>query len=97
MNILLDQKAYILSIYTCICDVYMVQAMININDNSNRVLNIVKAQFGLKDKSEAIEFIVDRYEETFLEPELKPDYRKKLDKIVKGKHLSRKEFEKKVN
>ena len=71
--------------------------MININDNSNRVLNIVKAQFGLKDKSEAIEFIVDRYEETFLEPELKPDYRKKLDKIVKGKHLSRKEFEKKVN
>jgi len=75
----------------------MVQAMININDNSNRVLNIVKAQFGLKDKSEAIEFIVDRYEETFLEPELKPDYRKKLDKIVKGKHLSRKEFEKKVN
>jgi len=74
----------------------MVQAMININDNSNRVLNIVKAQFGLKDKSEAIEFIVDRYEETFLEPELKPDYKKKLDKIIKGKHLSRKEFEKRV-
>jgi hypothetical protein len=31
-----------------------------------------------------------------LEPELKPEYKVKLAKILKGKHLSRKEFEKEV-
>jgi hypothetical protein len=74
----------------------MVQAMININERTNRVLNIVKAKFGLKDKSEAINLVVDEYEGSFLEPELKPEYKKKLQKIVKGKHLSREEFEKAV-
>ena len=74
----------------------MVQAMININERTNRVLNIVKAKFGLKDKSEAINLVVGEYEGTFLEPELRPEYKKKLQKIVKGKHLSREEFEKMV-
>jgi hypothetical protein len=74
----------------------MVQAMININENSNRVLNIIKAKHGLRDKSQAIDLVVTEYEQTFLEPELRPEYKEKLDKIVKGKHLSRKEFEKRV-
>ena len=74
----------------------MVQAMININERTNRVLNVVKAKFGLKDKSEAINLVVDEYEGTFLEPELRPEHKKKLQKIVKGKHLSREEFEKMV-
>ena len=75
----------------------MVQAMININENANRVLNIVKAKNGLKDKSEAINLVVEEYEQSFLEPELRFDYKKKLLNIVKGKHLSRKEFEKMVD
>ncbi|MAF51202.1 MAG: antitoxin [Nanoarchaeota archaeon] len=74
----------------------MVQAMININERTNRVLNVVKAKFGLKDKSEAINLVVDEYEGSFLEPELRPEYKKKLQKIVKGKHFSREEFEKAV-
>jgi len=74
----------------------MVQAMININDNANRVLNIVKAKNGLKDKSEAINLVVEEYEQSFLEPELRFDYKKKLLKIIKGKHFSRAEFEKMV-
>ena len=74
----------------------MVQAMININENVNRVLNIVKAKYGLKDKSEAINLVVAEYEEGFLEPELRPEYKKKLFNIMKGKHLSREEFEKAV-
>ncbi len=65
----------------------MVQAMININEESNRVLNIVKAKYGLKDKSEAIDFVVKEYEENFLEPELRPEYIKKLEKIRRGKYL----------
>jgi hypothetical protein len=74
----------------------MVQAMIDINENSNRVLNIVKAKFGLKDKSQAIDLVVTEYEQSFLEPKLRPEYKEKLEKIMKGKHLSRKEFEKRV-
>jgi len=74
----------------------MVQAMINITKHANQVLNIVKAKYGLKDKSEAINIVVTEYEESFLEPQLRPEYKEKLTKIMKGKHLSRKEFEKEV-
>jgi len=48
----------------------MVKALINISDEANRVLNIVKAQYGLKNKSEAIEWLAKWYERTFIEPEL---------------------------
>jgi len=74
----------------------MVQAVINIDENTNRVLNIVKAKFGLRDKSQAINLVVNEYEETSLEPELRPEYKVKLNKIMNGKHLSREELEKEV-
>jgi hypothetical protein len=74
----------------------MVQAVINIDEHANRVLNIVKAKFGLKDKSEAINMVVTEYEQTALEPELRPEYKVKIEKILKGKHLSREAFEKEV-
>jgi len=61
--------------------------MININENVNRVLNIIKAKYGLKDKSEAINLVVNEYEENFLEPELRPEYLEKLQKIRKGKYI----------
>ena len=74
----------------------MVQALVKIDENTNRVLNVVKAKYGLKDKSEAINIVVKEYEENFLEPELRPKYKNKLLKIIKGKHISREEFEKAV-
>ena len=74
----------------------MVQAVINIDENTNRVLNIVKAKFGLKDKSEAINLVVNEYEQAALEPELRPEYKVKLAKIISGKHLSRAQLEKEV-
>ncbi|MBS3107834.1 DUF2683 family protein [Candidatus Woesearchaeota archaeon] len=36
----------------------MVQALVQIDDNTNRVLNIVKATYNLTGKGEAIEFVV---------------------------------------
>ena len=74
----------------------MVQAVINVPENVNRVLNVVKAKYGLKDKSEAITIVVSEYEQEFLEPELRPEYLEKLEKIRKGKYLARKEFEKEI-
>lgn len=74
----------------------MVQAIINVDEHTNRLLNIIKAKFALKDKSQAIEMMAQGYEENVLEPELRPEYRAKLTKIMKGKHISRVEFEKEV-
>lgn len=37
------------------------------------------------------------YEENLLEPELRPDYKVKLAKIIKGKHLSKAESEKEID
>ncbi|MBI4154559.1 DUF2683 family protein [Candidatus Woesearchaeota archaeon] len=75
----------------------MVHAMINVEERTNRVLNVVKAKYGLGDKSQAIDLVVKEYEELLLEPELRPEYKEKLLKIVKGKHFSRAEFEKEVD
>ena len=65
----------------------MVQAIINIEDQTNRVLNIVKAKFGLKDKSEAIDMMAEQYEKSVLEPELRPEYIEKAKKIMKQKKI----------
>lgn len=61
----------------------MVQAIINIDERTNRVLNIIKAKYGLKDKSAAIIKMAEEYEKEILEPELKPEYIEKLKKIEK--------------
>jgi Protein of unknown function (DUF2683) len=47
----------------------MVQATIKISEDSNHILNIVKATYKLKDKSAAIDFIVTQYGAKMLEPE----------------------------
>jgi hypothetical protein len=50
----------------------MVQANIKISDSSNQVVNIVKAKYNLKDKSAAIDLIIDQYSRMILEPEYRP-------------------------
>tara|TARA_Y100000310_G_C20638020_1_gene792301 strand:+ start:1117 stop:1347 length:231 start_codon:yes stop_codon:yes gene_type:complete len=72
----------------------MVQALIDLNDNTNRVLNVVKAKYELKDKGEAIEFVVKEYIEQQDEPELKPEFIKKIQKIKKQKSISVENFNK---
>jgi len=71
----------------------MVQAIINIEDGTNRVLNIVKAKFGLKDKSEAINRMAEQYEQELLEPQLRSQYIEKLQKIKKQKGIRFKSVE----
>ena len=65
----------------------MVQNIIELNDREDRILNIVKAKFGLKNKSEAIAYLVKVYEESFLEPELRPEYIEKAKIISKQKKI----------
>jgi hypothetical protein len=59
----------------------MVQAMIEIPNEANQILNIVKARYNLKTKSEAIAKIVMECGASILEPELRPEYLDKLKRI----------------
>ena len=61
----------------------MVQALVEIDENTNRVLNVVKAKYGLRDKGEAIQVVVERYIEEEDEPELRPEF---IEKIRKTEH-----------
>jgi len=61
----------------------MVQSIVDLKENEDRILNIVKAKYGLKNKSQAIAMLTKVYEESFLEPELRPEYIDKLKKIEK--------------
>jgi len=73
----------------------MVKAVIDISEGSNRILNVVKAAYGLKDKSQAINVMAREYEELVFEPNVKASYLKKLEKITKEKTIkigSLKEF-----
>ncbi|MBS3169399.1 DUF2683 family protein [Candidatus Woesearchaeota archaeon] len=70
----------------------MVQAMIQISDEANQILNIVKARYGLKDKSDAIERVVLEFGEEFLEPQLRPEFIRKMGEREKEKTIQIKNF-----
>ena len=72
----------------------MVHALVEIDENTNRVLNIVKAKYGLKDKGEAIQIVVERYIEEEDEPELRPEFIEKIKLIEKQKSIRVKDFAK---
>ncbi len=61
----------------------MVQAMINISNEANQILNIVKAKYNLTDKSKALEKVILGYGEDMLEPELRPEFIEKMRKRQK--------------
>ncbi len=63
----------------------MPKAVVELSEHANRVVNVVKARDGLKGKSEALESIVAAYEETILDPALRPDFAADLQRIRKGK------------
>ena len=73
---------------------YMVQAMIQISDEANQILNIVKARYGLKDKSDAIEKVVLEFGEDFLEPQLRPEFIQKMKERQKERTIKVKDFRK---
>ena len=58
----------------------MVRELIELDENLNRVLNLIKAKYGFKDKSEAINFVVSKYIDDEAEPELRPEFIEKMRK-----------------
>lgn len=72
----------------------MVQAMIDISEEANQILNIVKAKHNLKDKSKAIELVVLDYGTEMLEPQLKPEFIEKMKKRQLEKPVKITDFKK---
>jgi hypothetical protein len=70
----------------------MVNALVQLDENTNRVLGIVKAKFGLRDKGEAIRHIVSEYIESENDPALKPEFIAKIRKIEKQKGIMVEDF-----
>ncbi|HIH10407.1 MAG TPA: DUF2683 family protein [Candidatus Diapherotrites archaeon] len=62
----------------------MPTAIVKLDEDANRIINVVKAKYGLKDKSEAINRIATEYGNEILEPGLRPEYIEKLEKIQKS-------------
>lgn len=61
----------------------MVKAIVEIDEQANNVINILKARYGLKDKSQAINEMARQYKELLLESNIKPEYLNRLGKIRK--------------
>lgn len=78
----------------------MVSARVDLNDYSNKVLGVIKAKFGLKDKSEALNKFVEIYGDEVIERQANDEYAKKVIEIAnnyfkKGKReMSLKELDK---
>ena len=71
----------------------MVKSIIDLNERENRIVNIVKAKYGLKDKSQALSLILKRYEECELEPQLRPELVKEIQEAREhGKFVKVKNF-----
>ena len=71
----------------------MPTAIVELNDRTNRVVNIVKAMYELKDKSQAINKMAEEFEEEVLEPELRPEYVEKLKRFREEKTVKVKDID----
>lgn len=56
------------------------KALLDIPQEINQTLNIVKAQHNLKNKVEAISLVVEIYAQEHMEPELRPEFIAKIQK-----------------
>lgn len=59
----------------------MVKAIVEIEEEANNVINVLKAQYGLKDKSQAINEMAKQYKLLVLESKVRPEYLKELERI----------------
>jgi hypothetical protein len=66
----------------------MIDARIKINEYTNRVFGVVKAKYGLKDKSDAINKFVKLYGHNEIGEKINDTYIQKLNDIEK-KHIKK--------
>lgn len=62
----------------------MISARLDLTEYTNKVLNMIKVKFDLKDKSEALNRFVNMFGEEVVEKEAKDEYIKELIEIDKN-------------
>jgi len=72
----------------------MTQALVQLTENSNKILNMVKAKYDLKDKSQAVEIVITHYIECQGEPNFKEEFIERIKKAERGKFVKVKDFNK---
>ena len=66
----------------------MVKAIIDIDKETNKLLNLLKAEYGLKDKSQAINRMAEEFKRFVrVDPEVRPEYIRKLKRIQKQRRI----------
>jgi len=65
-----------------------ISARIELNEYANKVINMVKIKFGLKDKSEALNKFIELYGGDVIENEASEEYAKKVIEIA-NKHFKK--------
>ena len=70
----------------------MVKATIEIPENENRILTILKGKYGLKNKEQVIISLIKGAEQD-LEPELRPEFIKEMRRIDKEKGIPFKDID----
>ena len=60
----------------------MIKTLAKFDEREDQILNIVKAKYRLKNKNDALRLVVRKYGDN-LEPELRPEYIRKLKRIEK--------------
>ncbi len=73
----------------------MVQNIIKLSERENRIINMAKAKYGMKNKNQAIGFIVQIFAKNFLPESLSPTEKPKRSEGIKLKNIEdlRKELE----
>lgn len=71
----------------------MVKAIVDIDEKADKVINLVKAKENLKDKSDAINMIIELYGKEMFESELRSEFVKELLESQKEKTIKIKDFE----
>jgi hypothetical protein len=77
--------------------IILVKAIVNIDERTNRILNILKAKHGLRDKSQAINLMAQQFEECLMEPELRPEFIESLKASEKEKTIKVNDFAKRYS
>jgi len=64
----------------------MTQTLLTLGKNEDRVVNLVKANFGLSNKNDAVRLIINTYEDELMQKPFKPAYAKKLKRLMKERN-----------
>ncbi|MDO8460738.1 MAG: DUF2683 family protein, partial [Nanoarchaeota archaeon] len=65
-----------------------ISARVTLNEYTNKVLGVIKAKYGLKDKSEAVNKFIELYGEDVIENEASDEYLKKVIELT-DRHMKK--------